>query len=154
VFSIYLLLDTGIRFNELLNIKTKNVDITSRKILLDETKNGKKRMVSYGVLTESLIARIYNKKHVYLLWNSIQNMPLQRRSLEHFFDKMNQKLKLSQNVHAHRLRKTFATRLLKMGCPLTTIQKLLGHKSITQTMIYLEIDNEMIDKDYRAFYPY
>lgn len=154
VFSIYLLLDTGVRLNELVNIKTVNVDLYSKKILLEQTKNGRKRIVSYGVLTESLIKQVYNKKHEFLLWNAIQKTRLQRRSLEHLFEKINAKLKLSQNVHAHRLRKTFATRLLKMGCPITTIQKLLGHQSITQTMIYLEIDNDMIDKDYREFYPY
>lgn len=154
VFSIYLMLDTGVRLNELVNIKTEHVDISYKRILLVETKNSRIRMVSYGPLVESLIKKVYSKKHEYLLWNSIQNTPLQKRSLEHFFDKMNRDLNLDSSIHAHRLRKTFATSLLKMGCPLTTIQKLLGHRTITQTMIYLEIDNEMIDNDYRTYYPY
>lgn len=154
VFSIYLMLDTGVRLNELINIRTEHVDLVNKRILLVETKNSRKRMVSYGVLAESLIEKVYNKKHAYLLWNSLQNVPLQKRSLEHFFDKMNRDLDLDSSIHAHRLRKTFATSLLKMGCPLTTIQKLLGHRSITQTMIYLEVDNDMIDNDYRTFYPF
>lgn len=154
VFSIYLMLDTGVRLNELVNIKTEHVDISYKRILLVETKNSRRRMVSYGPLSGSLIKKVYDKKHEYLLWNSIQNSPLQKRSLEHFFDKMNRDLNLDASIHAHRLRKTFATSLLQMGCPLTTIQKLLGHQSITQTMIYLEIDNEMIDTDYRKYYPF
>lgn len=154
VFSIYLMLDTGVRLNELVNIKTEHVDISNKRILLVETKNSRRRMVSYGVLAGSIIKKVFNKKHEYLLWNALQNKPLQKRSLEHFFEKMNRDLKFDISIHAHRLRKTFATSLLKMGCPLTTIQKLLGHRSITQTMIYLEVDNEMIDKDYREFYPY
>lgn len=154
VFSIYVMLDTGVRFNELINIKTEHVDIDNQRILLVETKNSRRRMVSFGPLTSSLIMKVYNKNHEYLLWNMIQNKPLQKRSLEHFFDKMNRDLNLDSSIHAHRLRKTFATSLLKMGCPLTTIQKLLGHRSITQTMIYLEIDNEMIDTDYRKYYPF
>ena len=154
VFSIYLMLDTGVRLNELINIRTEHVDMMNKRILLVETKNSRRRMVSFGPLAGSLIKKVYNKKHEYLLWNSIQNTPLQKRSLEHFFDKMNRDLSLESSIHAHRLRKTFATSLLKMGCPLTTIQKLLGHRSITQTMIYLEIDNEMIHRDYNNFYPY
>lgn len=154
VFSVYLMLDTGVRLNELVNIKTENVDLFSRKILLSETKNSRKRMVSYGVLTESLIGKVYDTTHSHLLWNRLQNGPLQKRSLEHYFKKLNQSIEFSSSLHAHRLRKTFATRLLRMGCPLTTIQKLLGHRSITQTMVYLEVDNEMIDKDYRKFYPF
>ena len=72
-----------------------------------------------------------------------------------FFDKIESYLKLNENrIHAHRLRKTFATRLLKKGCPVTTIQKLLGHTDIKMTMIYLDIDNTMIENDYFNFYPY
>lgn len=154
VFSVYLMLDTGVRLNELINIKTEHVDLINNRILLVETKNSRKRMVSFGPLSQSLINEVYDKNHKYLLWNRLQNSQLQKRSLEHFFDKMNRDLKLDASIHPHRLRKTFATSLLRMGCPLTTIQKLLGHRSITQTMIYLEIDNEMIDNDYRNYYPY
>ena len=57
-------------------------------------------------------------------------------------------------IHCHRLRKTFATKLLKMGCPITTIQKLLGHTDIKMTMIYLEIDNTMLEMHYNEYYPY
>jgi site-specific recombinase XerD len=148
------LLDTGVRLNELVNIKTKNVFLIDKKIILDETKNGKKRIVSFGVLSETLINQVYDQTHSFLLWNNIQDVPLKKRSLEHFFMKMNRDVQFSSPVHAHRIRKTFATKLLKMGCPLTTIQKLLGHSSITQTMIYLEVDNEMIDSDYRKYYPF
>jgi site-specific recombinase XerD len=52
------------------------------------------------------------------------------------------------------LRKTFATRLLKKGCPLTSIQKYLGHNDIKMTMIYLDIDIQMLDSDYNNYYPY
>ena len=37
---------------------------------------------------------------------------------------------------AHRLRHTCATQLLNAGCPVTSIQKLLGHKKLNTTMIY------------------
>ncbi len=35
VLSMYLMLDTGVRMNELLNIKTKNIDLVSNSIILD-----------------------------------------------------------------------------------------------------------------------
>ena len=40
--SIYLMLDTGVRMNELLNINSENIDLISNSIILDTTKNGKK----------------------------------------------------------------------------------------------------------------
>lgn len=74
--------------------------------------------------------------------------------MEHFFDKLNEYTKPIERIHPHRLRKTFATKLLRNGCPLTTISKLLGHKDIRQTMKYLQIDQVMLERDYNHFYPY
>lgn len=154
ITAIYVMLDTGARKNEALNIKTQDVDLSQRLIYLDTTKN-KKRVVKFGDLSYDHIKKIYDIKHSYLLWNKLKDQPMTKRSLERFFEKINRNIKLnSGNVHPHRLRKTFATKMLKAGCPITTIQRLLGHSDIKMTMIYLDIDQELIERDYNIYYPY
>lgn len=153
--AIYLMLDTGVRMNELLNIKAENVDLVSNSIILETTKNGKKRLVFFNDLSMEAIQLVLAKKNDYLIWNYVKNERMNRNSIFYFMDKIDENIQTEGfKIHCHRLRKTFATKLLKMGCPITTIQKLLGHTDIKMTMIYLEIDNQMLEKHYTDFYPY
>lgn len=152
--SICLFLDTGVRLSELLDIRFKNVDFDNNMISLDHTKNGQKRVVFFDELSRDLLLKAKRKKTEHVIYNYEKGTQLNKRSLEHFFDKLNRNLNTDEAIHAHRLRKTFATRLLRKGCPLTTISKLLGHKDIRQTMIYLQIDQVMLAKDYKEFYPF
>ena len=46
---------------------------------------------------------------------------------------------IQKRIHPHTLRHCFATHLLDNGAELPTIQRLLGHEDIRDTMIYLHL---------------
>ena len=52
------------------------------------------------------------------------------------------------NVSPHRLRHTFATQLLNVGCRVTSIQKLLGHGNVNTTMTYARAFDQTVMLDY------
>lgn len=52
------------------------------------------------------------------------------------------------HVYPHRLRHTAATQLLNAGCRITSIQKFLGHKELSTTMVYARVHDEMVKDDY------
>jgi site-specific recombinase XerD len=51
---------------------------------------------------------------------------------------------------AHRLRHTFANDLLNADTPVTTIQKLLGHRWLETTQIYVQANDRQVCEDYFA----
>ena len=50
---------------------------------------------------------------------------------------------LDKELYPHSLRHTFATLLVTKNVNLATIQRLMGHASITMTEVYLHISNEL-----------
>jgi len=55
-----------------------------------------------------------------------------------------------KGVTPHRLRHTFATRLLNGGLSVTSLQALLGHRNLSTTMGYAEVYAETVRRDYQA----
>jgi integrase/recombinase XerC len=53
-------------------------------------------------------------------------------------------------VSCHRLRHTFGRHLVEARMPIPSIQKLLGHKSVRTTQIYLHISDPQVQADYDA----
>jgi site-specific recombinase XerD len=51
---------------------------------------------------------------------------------------------------AHRLRHSFANDLLNADVPVTTIQKLLGHRWIETTQVYVQANDKQVQADYYA----
>ena len=54
----------------------------------------------------------------------------------------------------HTLRHTFATWYLKRGGHLLNLKEILGHKHLTQTLVYLHLSGADVDEDHAQFSPF
>ena len=74
---------------------------------------------------------------------------MKNESMQKVVQKYCKEAKIHRHCHVHLFRKTLATRLGKRGMPITSIAKILGHKSIKTTeQFYLSI----CDQDVKYMY--
>jgi len=60
---------------------------------------------------------------------------------------------ISEHLHPHRLRHSFASHLLESSQDLRAVQELLGHSSLASTQIYTHLDFQHLSKVYDRTHP-
>ena len=133
---------SGLRMNELANLRRADVDSPNLRIKVCMGKGGKER---YTLLPQSLLEplRDYYRKHrpkVYLFEGQVAGQPMHVRSIQHFIHACIGQMGLGdKDYSAHTLRHSFATHLLDGGADIHTIKELPGHSNISTTMVYLHL---------------
>ena len=147
---ILLLLYTGVRVSELVNIKLRDIDLLSMNLTIAWGKGGKRREVPLkGEAVEAIKEYLQGERKDNKFADS-EYLILTNRSAKMDRDAVNKLLermesKLSIRMHPHKYRHTFCTTLLKRGVELTTVAKLAGHSSI-QTTASFYINTSLKDK--------
>jgi integrase len=149
---VLLLLDTGVRALELEEIQIKNIDFHTNMIKLDHTKSKKQRYVFFTHLTSSLLQEYISigPKRIYLLFNFKSFNRFNYRHLEKMCEHFEKKLNIT-HLHPHMFRHTMATLLVENGCPLDTVQSILGHSNIATTQIYLHMSVKKAKNDFDKY---
>jgi len=132
-------LHTGFRKSEVLSLTWQHVDFQHRLITVEAAyaKNRETRSVPMTtVLTQTLKAiRINTDSQAPVFLNS-QGKPYRNISTAFKTAVRHAGLK---GVSVHTTRHTFASRLIKRGVDLKTVQELMGHKHITMTLRYAHL---------------
>jgi len=144
----YLLAHGGLRLGEVCDLRTGDVDLTGKRIMVREGKGKRDRAVPLSevavtALQDYLTVRGASATDHLLLFRQQPVKPdfIQRR-LSQYGDAV------AVKVSPHRLRHTLATRLVNAGMEITSIQKLLGHEKLTTTMIYAQVHNATVEQDF------
>ncbi|MDN5248556.1 MAG: tyrosine recombinase XerC, partial [Alphaproteobacteria bacterium] len=136
-----LLYGAGLRINEALSIKAKDVANVEQSNLYIKGKGGKTRIVPILPVVHQAIAE-YKKLCPYdlppeaELFRGLRGKALRSEIVQRSVRLLRHALGLAATVTPHALRHSFATHLLQNGSNLRAIQELLGHASLSSTQIY------------------
>ncbi|MGD0036681.1 MAG: tyrosine-type recombinase/integrase [Bacteroidota bacterium] len=128
---------TGMRISEILNLQWKVVDLEKKQLVVSNsddfvTKSGRERIIPLNdTVVEILSARFdAGRKYVF---GKLNDTILSRIYVSHQFKNCVRKARMSEEIHFHTLRSTFAVLCLSTGTDIFTVSKLLGHSGVQVT---------------------
>jgi len=134
---VKVLIDTGMRAGECLQLTGRYVDLEKRVIYvrnhLDQTtKSGKSRVVPMTTRVHAILSR---------RWNEEQLFQMDIYKLDKLWAAARKEMGLEDDdtFVVHALRHTAASRMVTEGADLYAVKSILGHASITTTEIYAEL---------------
>ena len=157
---IMLILDTGMRLGECLQVTTEDIDMDDRTILLpaENTKGRRTRYVFFSVKTAKCLQRWLRYKDRYtsgkLLFSKKSGLLLEIHSFESGFRKYLGRAGIDKAYSPHALRNNFAKRCLMNGMDIYTLSRILGHSSVSVTEnAYLDLTDRDLRHRYQNFSP-
>ena len=142
---LMLLYSTGIRRTEASLLKVSDIDSERRVIHVRQGKGSRDRDVP---LTPKLLEALrqywrWKKPRVYLFPSTPGHrgveQPISGETVWYACHRAAVKAGIQKRIGPHTLRHSFATHLLEAGADLRTIQLLLGHRELKDTIVYLHL---------------
>jgi site-specific recombinase XerD len=137
---------TGVRRAEAAALKLTDIDSARMVLHIQEGKGRKDRDIPLSpVLLQELrqhYRRLHRKPDVWLFPGGTYHTadtPISSKVVWHACREAAKRAGVNKPLHPHTLRHCFATHLLENGADLRTIQLLLGHSDLRETMIYIHL---------------
>lgn len=144
--AIRLFLESGIRAQELLDLRIEETDLGTASAIV-RGKGGKERKVYFSQETANQLRELGSMRSAGYWFTKWEN----QRELRHdIYYALRTTCKSQWQLSPHALRHTFATELTADGMATAQLQTLLGHASIKTTQKYIDAAGTRTEMAYRA----
>lgn len=158
---IEVLYSTGVRRNELLNIRLTDVNYSDGLITIIEGKGGKDRVVPVGgtalfavdTYVREARPRLSGACPTDYLFVNRWGKQLGAQGLSDIVNNVITKSGLQKHIRVHDMRHTCATHMLNHGADIRYVQELLGHASLSSTQIYTHVSINKLKETHDKYHP-
>lgn len=155
-----LMYSCGLRVSEAVGLDLGQVDLENLLVRV-RGKGSKERLVPFGKQAFMLVSKYFEKSRPFLVTKLGQQAVflnarggrLSRISAFKIIRRAALTAGILRRVSPHVMRHSFATHLLERGADVRFVQELLGHASVSTTVIYTHLSREKLFADYRRFHP-
>ncbi|WP_226536406.1 tyrosine-type recombinase/integrase [Fictibacillus halophilus] len=152
-----LLLETGVRANELIGIKTEDIMWSQKVIRITNAKGGYERFVPVqNIMIDQLkkYLKVRGSIDTDYLFITQDDSPLSKKQMQDRIRLYGQEAKI-KNVRCspHTFRHTFAKMSVLGGCNAFILQSILGHSSIEQSRVYVNLFSNEVQENHSKFSP-
>lgn len=129
--GFYTMFYTGLRVSELANLRLCDVNLINGRVtvhVIHGKRGGERTVPVFDIETAEQLLRYTGEQSIDLLFK------VKARTFQYHAEQASLKTGIPFSVH--QARHTFATERLKEGIRLDILQKLMGHKDISTTMLY------------------
>jgi len=143
---------TGLRLNEALHLRVSDIDGQRMLVHVRCGKGGRPRMLPMSVALRELLRNYWlvSRPRDFLFPGKAAGQPLNDTGVQKAFQAARLEAHINKAASPHTLRHSYATHLLELGVDLRTIQRLLGHKSLATTAVYIHVSGKLLDKANKA----
>lgn len=153
ILIIKILLYTGIRVSELINVKLINIDLDSCQIKIIQGKGSKDRVVPFPIsFRETLAMHIKDMKRnqAKYLFESNRRKKYTDRAIRYILNKYSNEAGMSQPLFPHALRHFLFTWLKKQGIDDALIQPYSGHETRKSLEVYSKLSITEAQQNYNG----
>lgn len=153
---VLVLLDTGMRAQELCDLVVGDVDLKTGAVQVRHGKGDKGRTVYLGVTARAAVwgylsRRDGERRADDALFETSRGQALDRAALRKMLLAAGKRAEIAEAVYPHRFRHTFAVNYLRNGGDVYTLQRMLGHTTMEMVKRYLSLaQTDVADAHRRA----
>ncbi len=135
---------SGLRVGELVNLKVDDISRDSMRLKVRDAKGGRDR---YTLLSEICLIQLEQYWKTYrpdnwLFCGRYPGEQMSIRAVQHAYHRAKKRAGITKQCGIHTLRHSFATHMIETGSGVFQLQKFLGHRHLTTTLVYVHLNEE------------